>query len=129
MTADNELVELRGELADVIAGPMPADLTVYDHVPARVQLPAAFVMAGQPYLEAGQSFGSSIVRYGVVLLTQPSLNADETDQLDRQLMRIQRRLLAAGYVVERIDRPEIQDLNGAEVLATALNVALDAAFD
>ena len=116
------LGELRRELADDVAG-MPADLTTYDHVPARAQLPAAFVMAGAPYVEQGDTFGSSIVRFSVVLLTQPSLNADETDQLDERIETVQRRLLNAGWLVERVERPEIQDLNGAEVLATALSVA------
>jgi len=121
------LGELRAELADEIAG-QPAELTVYDHVPARVQLPAAFVMAGQPYVEQGQTFGSSIVRFAVVLLTSPSLSADETDQLDERIEAVQRRLLDAGWTVERVDRPEIQDLNGAEILATVLNVATGATF-
>ncbi|URM86191.1 tail terminator [Microbacterium phage Loca] len=116
------LGDLRRELADDVAG-SPVELTTYDHVPARVQLPAAFVMAGAPYVEADQAFGSSIVRFGVVLLTQPSMNADETDQLDERIETVQRRLLSAGWLVERIERPEIQDLNGAEVLATALSVA------
>ncbi|QLF83167.1 minor tail protein [Microbacterium phage Bri160] len=116
------LGDLRRELADDVAG-SPVELTTYDHVPARVQLPAAFVMAGAPYVEADQTFGSSIVRFGVVLLTQPSMNADETDRLDERIETVQRRLLSAGWLVERIERPEIQDLNGAEVLATALSVA------
>ncbi|AXH66493.1 tail terminator [Microbacterium phage Burgy] len=116
------LGDLRRELADDVAG-SPVELTTYDHVPARVQLPAAFVVAGAPYVEADQTFGSSIVRFGVVLLTQPSMNADETDQLDERIESVQRRLLSAGWLVERIERPEIQDLNGAEVLATALSVA------
>lgn len=116
------LGDLRRELADDVAG-SPVELTTYDHVPARVQLPAAFVMAGAPYVEADQTFGSSIVRFGVVLLTQPSMNADETDQLDERIESVQGRLLSAGWLVERIERPEIQDLNGAEVLATALSVA------
>jgi len=116
------LGDLRRELADDVAG-SPVELTTYDHVPARAQLPAAFVMAGAPYVEADQTFGSSIVRFGVVLLTQPSMNADETDQLDERIESVQRRLLSAGWLVERIERPEIQDLNGAEVLATALSVA------
>lgn len=116
------LGDLRRELADDVAG-SPVELTTYDHVPARVQLPAAFVMAGAPYVEQGDTFGSSIVRFSVVMLTQPSLSADETDQLDERIESVQRRLLDAGWLVERVERPEIQDLNGAEVLATALSVA------
>lgn len=122
MSESSVLGELRRELADDVAG-SPADLTVYDHVPARAQLPAAFVMAGGPYIEAGQSFGEFVVRFDVTLLTTPSLNAQETDQLDERIETTQRRLTAAGWLIERVERPEIQELNGAEVLATALSVA------
>lgn len=119
------LGDLRRELADVAAGD-PVELTTYAHVPARVQLPAAFVVAGQPYLEAGQTFGTSTVRFALVLLTHPSMSADETEQLDELIESCSRRLQAAGYAVERVERPEIQELNGAEVLATALSVSCDA---
>lgn len=117
------LGDLRRELADDIAGQPPSALTVYAHVPARVQLPAAFVMAGAPYVEQGQTFGSSVVRFAVVLLTHPGMNEDETDRLDERIETVTSRLLDAGWTVERVERPEIQDLNGAEVLATALSVA------
>jgi len=39
------LGDLRRELADVVAG-TPVELTTYDHVPARVQLPAMMNAAG-----------------------------------------------------------------------------------
>lgn len=118
------LGDLRRELADDVAGD-PVELTTYDHVPARVQLPAAFVMAGAPYIEAGDTFGSSTVRFDVALLTQPSLSADETDQLDERIEAVQRRLQDAGWRVERVEQPQLQDLNGAEVLATQIAVAAD----
>ena len=117
------LGDLRRELADDAAG-SPVELTTYDHVPARVQLPAAFVIPGQPYVEAGQTFGSSTVRFGLVLLTHPSPNSDETDQLDERIESVQRRLTDAGWLVERVEQPEVQELSGgAEVLATVLRVA------
>lgn len=113
------LTQLRGEVADSLAG----DLTVYDHVPARVQLPCAFIMAGSPYIDYGDTFGSSVVRFGVVLLTSPGLNSTETVELDRRIEDVQGRLLAEGWAIERVAQPQIQDLNGAEVLATEISVA------
>ncbi len=118
------LGDLRRELADTVAGD-PVALTTYDHVPGRVQLPAAFVMAGAPYVEQGLTFGSSRVRFAVVLLSQKGLNSDETDQLDERIESVQGRLLDAGYVIERVEQPQIQDLSGSEVLATELSVVAD----
>lgn len=118
-----ELKQLRTELADTITG-----LTVYDHVPARAQLPCAFVLPGAPYIEQGQTFGSRLVRFGVLLLAHPSLNQNETDQLDRQIEQAQHDLDAAGWTVESVQQPTIRELNGQDVLATEINVATQATF-
>lgn len=121
------LGDLRRELADDVAGE-PVELTTYDHVPGRVQLPAAFIMAGRPYVEQGETFGSSTVRFQAVLLTHPSLNSESTDQLDELIESITRRLTVAGWLIERIEQPQIQDLNGSEVLAVSISVAAMASF-
>lgn len=118
---------LRVELADTI-GAAGAELTVYDHVPGRVQLPAAFVMAGAPYIEQGQTFGSATVRFAVVLLTQPALNSVETDLLDERIETVQQQLQDAGWLVERVDQPQLQELNGQELLAVQLAIATDTEF-
>ena len=121
------LGDLRRELADHVAGE-PVELTTYDHVPGRVQLPAAFVMAGAPYVEQGQTFGSSTVRYQAVLLTHPSLNSETTDQLDELLHSVTTRLAVAGWLIELIEQPKILDLSGSDVLAVSINVAAVASF-
>ncbi|MFF0911995.1 minor tail protein [Exiguobacterium phage phiExGM16] len=118
------LSNLRGELADELAG----DITVYEHVPARAALPAAFVMAGSPYIEQGATFGERLVRFSVVLLSSPGPNSIETVELDERIETVQRRLLAADWLVESVSQPQLQDLNGAEVLAVELAVSTLATF-
>ena len=118
------LRELRTELVETVTG-----VTTYDHVPARAVTPAAFIVPGSPYITAGQTFGIRTVRFGLVLLTTPSMNRYETDALDQQIEKIQHDLESAGWLVESVNAPEIQDLNGAEILATTINVATDATFN
>lgn len=117
------LGDLRRELVDTVEG-----LTTYDHVPAAVQLPAVFVMAGSPYIEAGQTFGSRHVRLQLVLLTHPASNSAETDWLDEQIEAVQKRLTDEGWTVESVAQPQLQDLSGSDVLATSINVGTDVTF-
>ena len=119
------LKALRGELIDTIT-----QLTTYDHVPARVNLPCAFIMAGSPYIAAGDTFGERQIRFGVVILTAPSLNSIETDELDAWIEDIQAALEGAGWLVESTDQPRIESLGEQQdVLATTINVATYATFD
>lgn len=117
------LGDLRRELIDAVSG-----FTTYDHVPASAQLPAAFVMAGSPYIDAGETFGSRHVRLLLVLLTPSMTNSQETDWLDEQIEAVQAALTAEGWAVERVEQPQLQDLNGAEVLATQIVVGADVTF-
>lgn len=117
------LGDLRRELVDSVQG-----ITTYDHVPAAVQLPAAFVMAGAPYIEAGQAFGDKHVRLLLVLLTSPATNPAETDWLDDRIETVQQQLTAEGWTVERVEQPQLQELNGSEVLATQIVVGTDVTF-
>lgn len=116
------LKELRGELADTIGQAVP-DLTTYDHAPGRINLPALVVLAGSPYIEAGETFGEKTVRFGALLLTHPTLNDAETDALDAQIETAQHALDAAGWRVELVAQPTIQELNGSEIYATEIHVA------
>lgn len=121
------LGDMRRELADDLAGPAPTSLTVYDHVPGRVLLPAAMVMPGSPYVEQGQTFGARTVRFDVVLLSHPSLNSETTEQVDVEIEAVTRRLMAAGWDVERVLQPQIYDFSNGEALGVAISVATQAA--
>lgn len=124
MEQPSALKELRGEVADAVTG-----TTTYDHVPGRPLVPCAFVLPGSPYIEAGETFGESLVRFELVLLTHPSLNSVETDALDLLIEKSCAELIAAGWPVELVSQPRIQEINGGEVLATGINVAALVTFD
>ncbi|OIU84613.1 hypothetical protein [Microbacterium sp. AR7-10] len=118
------LKDLRTGLAEAITA-----VTTYDHVPGRVLLPAAFVLAGSPYIEQGETFGDRLIRFQIVVCTHPSLNEIETDSLDQIIESASEDLAKKGWAVESVQQPAIQELNGAEVFATEINVAALVTFD
>lgn len=115
------LKALRGELVEAVSG-----VTTYDHLPARAVMPCAFVLAGSPYIGASSTFDSRRVRFGLVLVTSPSLNQHETDELDDLIEQTVKDLEADGWTVEQVRQPQLEDLNGAETLTTTIDVATDA---
>lgn len=119
-----QLKQMRTELIETVT-----TVTTYDHLPARAMAPCAFILAGSPYITAGETLGERLVRFDLVLVTAPGMNEDETDALDNRIEDTQRDLEAAGWTVESVARPEMQDLNGAEVLTTTINVATLATFE
>jgi hypothetical protein len=122
---DDYLKQLRGEIADAVTG-----ITTYDHVPERPSLPCAFVLPGSPYIEGGETFGENYVRFELVVLTHPTLNSQETDDLDRRILQFRRELHEAGWRTETVSQPRIEDAaNGAEVLATGITVAALVTFE
>lgn len=122
--APSALKELRVDLVDAITG-----ITTYTHVPARANVPCAFVLPGSPYIEGGETFGESLVRFELVLLTQPSMNGPQTDDLDLLILKSSGELAAAGWHVETVNQPRIEEINGGEVLATGINVSATVTFD
>jgi len=114
------LGDLRQEVVEALTG---LDLTLYTHIPGRMNLPGAFVMAGSPYVEQGQTFGERLVRFSVVTATNTGENNAETAALDELLEAAQARLEAAGWTVESISQPEAQAFGNAEALVASLNVA------
>lgn len=119
------LLDLRTEIADTLGG---LDLTTYTHVPGRVHLPAAFVMAGSPYIEQGQTFGERLVRFVVALVAQTGDNLSETVALDEQIEAAMAVLHAAGWTVESVAQPTAQAFDNTECLVTNLTVATFVAF-
>jgi len=117
------LKTLRGELVEAVSG-----VTTYDHVPARAVMPCAFVLAGSPYIAAAETFEARTVRFGLVLVTTPSLNEHETDALDELIEQTVKELEADGWTVEQVRQPQLEDLNGAETLTTTIDVATEATF-
>jgi len=121
-----QLTDLRKELADSLSG-LP--LNTYTHIPGRLALPAAFVMAGSPYIEQGQTFGEKLVRFQVVLATQTGDNQSETSALDELIEAAQAALEVDEWVVELVSAPYAQSSNNAEFLATEITVTTLVTFN
>lgn len=113
-----ELRALRVELADTITG-----INTYTHLPGRAVLPCVWILAGSPYLQQADTFGSQTVRHQVVIAAQTGPNDAETDELDRLIESVLHDLAEADYLVERVDQPISQNLNGQEILAVPITVA------
>ncbi|TDL43599.1 hypothetical protein [Microbacterium oleivorans] len=122
----NKLLELRTDLATALGA---LGITTYTHVPGRLDLPGAFVMAGSPYIEQGQTFGERIVRFQVVIATQTGDNLSETSALDELILSAQAALEEDGWVVESIEQPYASDFNNAKALVTILNVSAPETFN
>lgn len=122
----SRLLELRQEIAGAIA---PLNLTVYPHIPGRMDLPGAFVAAGNPYIEQGQTFAERLVRFEVVIASQTGDNLSETEALDDLIESAQALLDAAGWTVEEVSQPYIQDFNNASALVTTFTVSAFETFN
>lgn len=116
----SRLLELREEIATAIS---PLNLNVYTHIPARMDLPGAFIAAGNPYIEQGQVFGERLVRFQVVIASQTGDNLSETTALDELIESAQALLDDAGWTVEEVSQPYIEDFNNAPALVTAFTVS------
>ena len=122
----SRLLELRQDIAGALAS---LDLNVYTHIPARMALPGAFLAAGNPYIEQGQTFGERLVRFEVAIASQTGDNLSETEALDRLIESAQALLDAAGWTVEEVSQPYIQDFNNAAALVTTFTVSTFETFN
>lgn len=120
------LLQLRTDLADVVA--QIGDLTVYTHVPGRMSLPAAFIMAGSPYIEQAETFGARLVRFGVVLAVQGGSNLSETTDLDTRIEQAQAALEADGWLIEQVSQPYAMQFNNADGLVSEITVTTHVTF-
>lgn len=119
------LTDLRTDIATALA---PTGLNTYTHIPGRMALPGAFVMAGSPYIEQGDTFGSRTVRFGVVLATQTGSNQAETTALDDLIEQAQAALTDDDWLVEEVSQPYAQAFNNTEALVTEITVTTTVTF-
>lgn len=119
------LTELREELVEAMSG---LDLNLYTHIPGRLVLPGAWVMAGAPYIEQGQTFEEKVISYWVVVCVPTGTNQTETSGLDDLIEAIQDALETyeterdSGWIVESVAQPEAMSLNNTEFLAASIAV-------
>lgn len=121
----NTLTTTRNEVADVLA---PLGVTTYAHVPGRMNLPAAFIMAGSPYIEQGETFGSRLVRFIVVLAEHTASNLEETEALDDRIEHAQKLLEADGWLIEQVAQPTVMQFNNTDGLVAEITISTPITF-
>ena len=109
----------RAELVSALSG---LDAKVTDHVPERINPPAAMVVHGSPLLESGDTFGSHIVRFEVWVVSKLAANARMTDDLDALIESTVEALTADDWAIERVEQPFTYAANGASYLASTIAV-------
>lgn len=123
----NTLAALRGELDTILSG---AGMHVADHMPERLNPPVAFLAAGSPYVESGDTYGTFAVRFTVVLVAPRAVNAASTAGLDRLVAAALTAVVEApGWGAERVDQPSLLAANNTEYLSTTLDVITHRAIE
>jgi len=116
---------LRTELADVLAA---LGVNVYSHLPGRAALPSAIVLAGSPYVEAGETFGTHNVRLEVWLSVDRGDNHSESTSVDALTESAVVALLGDGWTVESVSQPFQFEINNGAALTTAITVTSGVTF-
>lgn len=119
------LSDLRTELADALAS---LTINVYTHLPGRAALPSAIVLAGSPYVEPAESFGSHIVRLELWVSTAKGDNSAEADAVDEMTDAAVVALLKDGWTVESVSQPFSFEINNGAALTTAITVTSTVTF-
>lgn len=116
----NTLRALRADLKEAMES---SGATVVDHMPERLVPPTAIVVAGSPWVEDGDTYGSFVVRYTVLLVCSQAPNAVVTDELDSALTAALVALDGGSWATERVDTPVMLSHANAHYLSVSVDVA------
>ncbi len=114
---------LRQEVVDALKA--VDDLNLYTHVPGRMALPGAFVMAGSPYVEQDVTFDSRLVRFEVIICAPAGDNDAETSALDELIEAAMHALESDKWVIESVSQPYSMEFNNAQGLVTSITITSD----
>lgn len=112
------LAALRSEVAQTLTD---ASLTAHDHLPGRLVPPAAVVAAGSPYIASGDTYGTFLARWDVVIVVPSGDNEQRTDDLDDAL-ETALAALSPRYSIEEVSAPYALEANGAVYPAIRITV-------
>ena len=119
------LKNCRTDLAETLGG---LSVNVYDHLPGRAALPSAIVIAGSPYVEASETFGTHLARFEVWLSVEVSDNEAITDAVDALTSAAVEDLIQDGWDVESVSQPFQFEINNNAALTTAVTVTTSVTF-
>jgi hypothetical protein len=112
---------------DVVTRMADFSATVSASVPENVVPPCAFVVAGEPYLEAnfqGMNFGESKLNLSLILVAEASGNDLAADDLDALIVEAVAFLENENDLyLDGVDRPAAVSLNGQAYLGCLVNFA------
>lgn len=112
------LAALRSEVAQTLTD---ASLKAFDHLPGRLVPPAAVVAAGSPYITPGDTYGTFVARWDVVIVVPAGDNEVRTTDLDDAL-ELALSALWGRYAIEEVSAPYALEANGATYPAVRLTV-------
>ena len=115
----NTLAVLRQDLSTVLE---TAGVRTHGFLPERIVPPLALLAAGSPYVEAGDTFGSYVVRFTVVLVASQATNQVATTELDEAVTAALVALDNGKWDVERVDQPTMMQSSNTHYLSTTIDV-------
>lgn len=92
----------------------------YEFIPSRVNVPAALIEPGSPYMEQADTFAEFTIRMSVVLLVSGSNNEEATDELDQLIVTAIDAL--DTFDIESVSSPDGFEINAAQYLGTRVNL-------
>lgn len=99
--------------------------TVYEYVPERTHAPCAMVVFGSPFLESGEVFGTSRLRYEIDVIPQTGSNEAVTNELEDFVEALLPLLSDADYDIVQVGQPRIRNANNASYLVATITVTTD----
>ena len=115
---------LAGERA-AIAAAIVGDYDKTTHVPDRLVPPAAFVVAGDPYLEHRETdpFGSHTATFEVWLISANGTNETVTGAIDAEIELQVEALAGVGFAVEGVSKPFLYQVQNGQFLSVIITVS------
>jgi hypothetical protein len=105
-------------------------VTVVDYMPERPQPPLVIVAPGSPYLVPGQTFGTFITRFTLIVLTRTGPNEVVTADLDDLVATVVVTVAASDdFDVVEVSTPASFSANGATYLGATVDVTTTAPVD
>lgn len=117
------LSQSRNELMGVLS---TLGVPVIPHLPDRFTPPIAILVQGSPYVEAGPTFGTSTIRFTLVIIAGQGQNEIVTKELDALIERTLIEVTdSEQYFVETIHQPALYKHGQATFLSCPIDIRID----
>lgn len=104
------LAQVRASLADVLSG---AGVPLSTFLPERIDPPLIVMVPADPYVAAGDTFGSFTVKFTLVLLVAKGTNETETSTLDELVNKVVDVVTeSTDFGIDLVGQPAYMQLTG-----------------